>query len=177
MKKEKERDYDTVIAKVPRKDKNGNDITSEKLDKGGRRRKDGTVAAMAYDIKVLDKEYDAVENQDDYPLEPDNNSQSRQELNAALEEAAIRLGIFIVDYLVEHPEVVEGIGRRAKQIVSTAKKKAVEIYSLVSKKEKNDESLVANTQNDVKTTRKDSIDNEEEVEYVVQTINAFPPNA
>lgn len=50
------RDYDLAIYKVPRKDKNGNDITGDKVGAGGRHREDGTYSGVAYDPEILDKE-------------------------------------------------------------------------------------------------------------------------
>lgn len=45
-----------VIYKVPRKDKNGNDITSDKIGAGGRNRGDGTYSGVAYDPEILSEE-------------------------------------------------------------------------------------------------------------------------
>lgn len=50
------RDYDLAIYKVPRKDKNGNDITGDKVGAGGRHREDGTYSGVAYDPEILDEE-------------------------------------------------------------------------------------------------------------------------
>ena len=50
------RDYDLAIYKVPRKDKNGNDITGDKVGAGGRHREDGTYSGVAYDPESLDEE-------------------------------------------------------------------------------------------------------------------------
>lgn len=51
-----ERDYDLAVYKVPRKDKNGNDITGDKVGAGGRHRGDGTYSGVAYDPEILDEE-------------------------------------------------------------------------------------------------------------------------
>lgn len=53
---QKEKDYDVAIAKIPRTDRNGNDITEDKLGGGGRHRADGTISGMAYDFKIIDEE-------------------------------------------------------------------------------------------------------------------------
>lgn len=50
------RDYDFLICKLPRKDKNGNDITGDKIGAGGRRRRNGTYSGVAYDPEILDEE-------------------------------------------------------------------------------------------------------------------------
>jgi hypothetical protein len=42
-----------VEGKVPRRDKAGKEIDPEDLDSGGARRSDGTLSAMAYDLRPL----------------------------------------------------------------------------------------------------------------------------
>lgn len=44
-------DYDEYIVKVPRRDKDGNDISDLAPESGGRRRDDGTLAALATDFR------------------------------------------------------------------------------------------------------------------------------
>ncbi len=51
-----DRDYDIAIAKIPRTDRSGNDITEDKLGGGGRHRSDGTISGMAYDFEIIDKD-------------------------------------------------------------------------------------------------------------------------
>lgn len=51
-----ERDFDYVVGKLPRKDKDGNDTTGDRIGKGGRHRDDGTYSAVAYDLKVVDED-------------------------------------------------------------------------------------------------------------------------
>lgn len=51
-----ERDFDYVVGKLPRKDKDGNDTTGDRIGKGGRHRGDGTYSAVAYDLKVIDED-------------------------------------------------------------------------------------------------------------------------
>ena len=48
-----ERDFDYVVGKLSRKDKNGNDTTRDRLGKGGRHRDDGTYSAVVYDLEVV----------------------------------------------------------------------------------------------------------------------------
>lgn len=52
----KKDEYDIAIAKIPKKDKNGNDITGDKLGGGGRHRENGTISGMAYDFRILDED-------------------------------------------------------------------------------------------------------------------------
>lgn len=51
-----ERDFDYVVGKLPRKDKDGNDTTGDCIGKGGRHRGDGTYSAVAYDLEVVDED-------------------------------------------------------------------------------------------------------------------------
>ena len=45
-----EKDFDYVVGKLPRRDKDGNDTTGDRIGKGGRHRDDGTYSAVAYAI-------------------------------------------------------------------------------------------------------------------------------
>lgn len=55
-------DFIRVEGKVPRRDKAGKEIETEDLGSGGARRSDGTLSAMAYDLRpLLDEDGDHVE--------------------------------------------------------------------------------------------------------------------
>lgn len=56
MSDKKSNNYDVYLAKIDKTDKNGNDITNDKLGKGGRHRKDGTYSSVAYDFEKYDIE-------------------------------------------------------------------------------------------------------------------------
>lgn len=45
-----EKDFDYVVGKLPRRDKDGNDTTGDRIGKGGRHRDDGTYSAVAYAV-------------------------------------------------------------------------------------------------------------------------------
>lgn len=49
-----ERDFDYGICKIPRKDKDGNDISNDRIGRGGRHRSDGTYSGPVYDVEVVD---------------------------------------------------------------------------------------------------------------------------
>lgn len=51
-----DQDYDIAIAKIPRTDRSGNDITKDKLGGGGWHRPDGTISGMAYDFEIINKD-------------------------------------------------------------------------------------------------------------------------
>jgi hypothetical protein len=55
---EENRDFDYVQGKVPRYDKEGNDITGDTLGGGGLHRDDGTFSGMAYDLEKVEKDDD-----------------------------------------------------------------------------------------------------------------------
>lgn len=75
VKKESNKDYDEYKVKVPRKDKNGKDITKDKLGGGGRHREDGTISGMSYDFE---------------PLDP-NKEEELQRKNEELQQEIVRL--------------------------------------------------------------------------------------
>ena len=51
-----ERDFDYVVGQLPRKDKDGNDPTGDRIGKGGRHRGAGTYSAVAYELEVVDED-------------------------------------------------------------------------------------------------------------------------
>ncbi|WP_418702919.1 hypothetical protein [Anaerotignum faecicola] len=51
-----DKDFDYVVGKLPRKDKDGNDTTSNRISKDGWHRDDGTYSAVAYDLEVVDED-------------------------------------------------------------------------------------------------------------------------
>lgn len=61
---DKNKDYDVIVGKVPRKDKQGNDITGDKLGAGGRRRNDNTYSGVAYDLEIVGEDTRLVRNND-----------------------------------------------------------------------------------------------------------------
>ena len=68
-----DQDYEEYKVKVPKHDKDGNDITGDKLGKGGRHRDDGTFSGMAYDFQ---------------PLEESDNGKTREDVESELEMLA-----------------------------------------------------------------------------------------
>ena len=50
------RDYDRVIAKMPRYDKEGRDVTGDKMGPGGRRKDNGRQSVQAYDFEEYNEE-------------------------------------------------------------------------------------------------------------------------
>ena len=51
-----ERDFDYGICKIPRKDKDGNDISNDRIGRGGRHRSNGTYSGPVFDLKVVDSD-------------------------------------------------------------------------------------------------------------------------
>ena len=49
-----ERDFDYGICKIPRKDKDGNDISNDRIGREGRHRSNGTYSGLVYDVEVVD---------------------------------------------------------------------------------------------------------------------------
>ncbi len=52
-----DQEFDIARCKVPRKDKQGNDITGDALGGGGRHRPNGTISGMAYDFEIIDESF------------------------------------------------------------------------------------------------------------------------
>lgn len=65
----KEKEFDYVIGKLPRKDKEGKDTTGDKIGKGGRHRKDGTYSSVVEDIQIIDDPADVYDPKPRY-VEP-----------------------------------------------------------------------------------------------------------
>ena len=127
-----DQDYEEYKVKVPKHDKDGNDITGDKLGKGGRHRDDGTFSGMAYDFQ---------------PLEESDNGKTREDVESELEMLAYEEKISeiqeewsafdtindifntinnIMELLEEHPEIIEGaikVGKKVKNGVIKGKDK------------------------------------------------------
>lgn len=56
-----DRDFYYITGKLPKKDKNGNDTSGDKMGIGGRHRDDGTFSSMPYDIEIVDHDPSQVE--------------------------------------------------------------------------------------------------------------------
>lgn len=66
-----ERDYIVMQAKVPMRDRDGNDLAGQSLGPGGPRRSDGTLSALAYDFEPMGEL--SCENLDYEPSEDDDS--------------------------------------------------------------------------------------------------------
>lgn len=106
---EDDRDYDVVKVKVKKQDKDGNDISGDKVGPGGRRREDGTLSAMYYDPEPLDESQDAADRKAleaqllDYALEEQRLKQERTQETIDLVFYGMER---LMEFLADHPEVV-----------------------------------------------------------------------
>lgn len=106
---EDDRDYDVVKVKVKKQDKDGNDISGDKVGPGGRRREDGTLSAMYYDPEPLDESQDAADREAleaqllDYALEEQRLKQERTQETIDLVFYGMER---LMEFLANHPEVV-----------------------------------------------------------------------
>lgn len=66
---QEDRDYDIVVGKLPRKDKDGKDTTGDKIGRGGCHREDGTYSSVVYDIELVDDLPERNEPEPYYPAE------------------------------------------------------------------------------------------------------------
>ena len=129
-----DQDYDVITAKISRTDKDGNDITGDRLAKGGRRRPDGTLSAVPYDIKI----------QKDNTSESELNLQlaklAAEDRQARRDAACSTISTFsdmldatadmlkrLMDFLEENPDAVQKIksnGRRVKRAIADTGEKS-----------------------------------------------------
>ena len=105
-------DYVVVKGKVRKRDKDGNDISADKLGPGGRRREDGTLSAQVYDLVELteDTENEGADDLADqlrqYALAEHQRKADRfDDYLAVMKFVAEGLGL-VADFLEEHPDVV-----------------------------------------------------------------------
>lgn len=86
IKQNEERDFDWVRGKVPRYNQDGDDISDEELGAGGRRREDGKLAGLAYDLEYYDPDED--NNEDSDSVAPDSSDRYAEGILAGLAIAA-----------------------------------------------------------------------------------------
>jgi DNA polymerase II small subunit/DNA polymerase delta subunit B len=109
----KDRDYDYVVGKLPRKDKEGKDTTSDRIGKGGRHRVDGTYSSVVYDIEVIDE---LPAQRDPEPYYPDECNEPRRTSYGDLPW----WGQLIVNVAEERiPIVMDGLTEMAKESFRT----------------------------------------------------------
>lgn len=105
-------DYVVVKGKVRKRDKDGNDISADKLGSGGRRREDGTLSAQVYDLVELTEDTenggadDLADQLRQYALAEHQRKADRfDDYLAVMKFVAEGLGL-VADFLEEHPDVV-----------------------------------------------------------------------
>lgn len=133
------RDYDEYKVKVKRYDKDGNDISGDKLGGGGRHRDDGTISAMAYDFEPLDStdgfsgmsraELEYTLAQYAYQEETAENHQDHSVIELA--DNILTLLNHGINFLEEHPEAAVKLFNGGKKAVLTAKKQTDKIISSI----------------------------------------------
>ena len=100
----KEKDFEYVVGKIPIKDKKGNDITKDKLGKGGFHRKDGTYSGVVYDLKRVSKDPTKPNNNPTEPSSPPMGPMKEQKVKGGVKdkvvdmvaEAAVDLAVDLV---------------------------------------------------------------------------------
>lgn len=93
-----DKNFDFGICKIPRTDKDGNDITSDRIGKGGRHRNDGTYSGPVYDITPVDHDpsQPLVEYRDRYhevPVYVEREPSFGEQLLYNMADRAIRRGV------------------------------------------------------------------------------------
>lgn len=131
------KDYEEYKVKVPKYDKEGNDITGDKLGKGGRHRGNGTFSAMAYDFQPLE-ESESKESRE--YLERKLMILAQEEEQADIEERQSTFDTInnvmdtinnVLKFIEEHPEIIEGVIRASKKAKVIATKGRDKFIALV----------------------------------------------
>ena len=131
------KDYEEYKVKVPKYDKEGNDITGDKLGKGGRHRGNGTFSAMAYDFQPLE-ESESKESRE--YLERKLMILAQEEKQAEIEERQSTFDTInnvmdtinnVLNFIEEHPEIIEGVIRASKKAKVIATKGRDKFIALV----------------------------------------------
>jgi hypothetical protein len=131
------KDYEEYKVKVPKYDKEGNDITGDKLGKGGRHRGNGTFSAMAYDFQPLE-ESESKESRE--YLERKLMILAQEEKQAEIEERQSTFDTInnvmdtinnVLKFIEEHPEIIEGVIRASKKAKVIATKGRDKFIALV----------------------------------------------
>lgn len=105
-----DRDYDVVIAKMPRRDKDGNDISTHKMGPGGRRKGGGSLSGLAYDFELIEDSDDSkLSDPEDrlleYALEEECMRVAQEEDFYRALEFVSAIADATVTFLEDHPEV------------------------------------------------------------------------
>lgn len=131
------KDYEEYKVKVPKYDKEGNDITGDKLGKGGRHRGNGTFSAMAYDFQPLE-ESESKESRE--YLKRKLMILAQEEKQAEIEERQSTFDTInnvmdtinnVLKFIEEHPEIIEGVIRASKKAKVIATKGRDKFIALV----------------------------------------------
>ena len=137
VKKESNKDYDEYKVKVPKKDKNGKDITKDKLGGGGRHREDGTFSGVAYDFEPLDSNKEEKLQRKNEELQQEIVRLKYKEYERELEnnntntvDTLVETINNISEFIIENPEVLKIIIDKGKKIKKFA---APRISSFISK--------------------------------------------
>lgn len=118
------REYDIAIAKVPRTDRRGKDITEDKLGGGGRHRADGTISGMAYDFKIIDEERFSTIDREERVPEFSTNDMLKTSL---FENLLVPIVDRFFDELEYHAEmlladkVLPAVKRKGKKLIANIK--------------------------------------------------------
>ncbi len=103
------RDYDRVIAKMPRYDKEGRDVTGDKMGPGGRRKDDGRQSVQAYDFEEYNKEELCEELEERLRLYAETEERERVLRKERMQDRIETLFVLLEmtgKFLENHPELV-----------------------------------------------------------------------
>lgn len=165
-----ERDYDVWKVKVPKKDKDGKDISESDPKTGGRRRDDGTLAGVPYDFEPFDEDDKEIV----YIHETPPTESSLDTALAAFETFAIVIDRVTL-FLENHPGVVVSAIDQAKR----AKKKGKELVNRIIEKRHSKVKPISKerTKTDLQVKRAsnhyENITEEDAKRLVLETVQAY----
>lgn len=143
-KKESDKDYDEYKVKVPKKDKNGKDITKDKLGGGGRHREDGTISGMAYDFEPLDSNKEEKLQRENEELQQEVDRLKYKEYEREFEDnntntldTVVETINNVSEFIIENPEVLKFIIDKGKKIKNFAAPRISSFISKVTGKKEN----------------------------------------
>lgn len=93
-----DRDYDVVIAKVPKVNESGRDVSKDEFGPGGKRDEEGRISALAYDFQPLEEEDDddSLEEAASKALATETDTDELSESSDELAEVIIKLAGVII---------------------------------------------------------------------------------
>lgn len=136
-------EYDEYRVKVPRKDKNGNDITGDKIGKGGRHRADGTYSGVAYDFVPIESCGECCKTREELMSDIETLSKEMDEREYPSFTDTVDNVLYLVNQLCsfaeEHPEIIIAISSATQKVIKKIEAKIARAKSAIKNKWRKEE--------------------------------------